>query len=43
MLLMVGKTAGELEEMGKSGRKLIEEHYSAAEMAAQLMTVYEQF
>lgn len=43
MLLMLDKTAGELEEMGKSGRRLIEEHYSAAEMAAQLMTVYEQY
>lgn len=41
MLSMLDKTAKELEEMGKSGRKLIEERYSATKMAAQLMTVYE--
>lgn len=42
ILLMLGKTADELEEMGKYGRRLIEGNYSAAKMAAQLMDVYEQ-
>ena len=42
MLMMLGKTADELKEMGKNGRKLIEENYSAAKMAELLMAVYEQ-
>ena len=40
ILLMLDKTADELEEMGRSGRKLIEEHYSAAKMAEELMKIY---
>ena len=42
ILMMLDKTADELKEMGQKGRKLIEENYSAAKMAEQLMAVYEQ-
>ena len=42
MLLMLDKTPEELELMGRAGRQLIEENYSARKMADQLMEVYEQ-
>lgn len=41
VLRMTDKTAKELKEMGIQGRKLIEENYSAAKMAEQLMNIYE--
>ena len=43
MLLMLNKTSTDLEQMGRAGRKLIEENYSANMMAEQLMNVYEQY
>ena len=42
MLKMMGKEAEELEEMGRRGRKLIEEKYSAESMAEGLMEVYDE-
>ena len=42
MLKMMGKEAEELEEMGRRGRKLIEEQYSAKSMADGLMEVYDE-
>lgn len=40
MAKMMDKTPGELETMGRAGRKLIEDNYSARKMAAELMTIY---
>ena len=40
MAKMMDKTPGELETMGRAGRKLIEDNYSARKMAEQLMKVY---
>ena len=40
MLSMMEKTPEELERMGRNGRRLIEHHYSARRMAAELMKVY---
>ena len=40
MLMMLDKSAEELEQMGRAGRKLIEDNYSARKMAEQLMKVY---
>lgn len=37
---MMEKTPEELEAMGRAGRKLIEENYSARKMAEELMRVY---
>lgn len=42
ILAMLNKTPNELSEMGHSGRKLVEQNYSACKMAEQLMEVYEQ-
>ena len=42
MLMMLDKSAEELEQMGRAGRKLIEDNYSARKMAAELMTIYQQ-
>jgi len=42
MLSMLNKTADELEKMGKSGRRLVEEHYSASKMAEDLMEIYQR-
>lgn len=38
---MLRKTPEELEQMGRKGRQLIEENYTARNMAEQLMNVYE--
>ena len=43
MLCMLEKTSKELETMGRTGRKLIEEKYSANSMAEQLIKIYERF
>ena len=40
ILMMIGKTPAELECMGRAGRQLIENNYSAQKMAEQLMKVY---
>ena len=40
ILMMIGKTPAELECMGRAGRQLIENNYSAKKMAEQLMKVY---
>jgi len=39
MLYMLDQTPEELERMGRAGRKLIEDNYSARQMAEQLMEV----
>lgn len=36
----IDKSETELEEMGRNGRRLIEEHYSTTNMAQQMMQVY---
>lgn len=41
MLKMMEKSPEELESMGREGRKLIEENYSATSMAEGLMHIYE--
>ena len=40
MLMMLKKSAEELEQMGREGRRLIEENYTARRMAEQLMEIY---
>ena len=40
MARMMEKTPWELEVMGRAGRKLIEDNYSARKMAVELMTIY---
>lgn len=42
MCKMLDKSAEELERMGRKGRELIEDHYSAKTMAEQLFKVYEK-
>ena len=42
MLSMMEKTPEELECMGRNGRRLIEENYSARKMAEQLMDIYQR-
>ncbi len=40
LLTMLEKSTEELEQMGREGRRLIEENYSARKMAEELMEVY---
>ena len=42
MVKMMKKTPEELENMGRDGRKLIEENYSARQMAEELMRIYQR-
>lgn len=42
ILQMMSLDSSQLEEMGRSGRKLIEEKYSAKAMADALMEIYNQ-
>ena len=41
LLTMLNKSAEELEQMGREGRRLIEENYSARKMAEELMDIYQ--
>lgn len=43
LLRMLRKSPEELEQMGRRGRRLIEENYTARNMAEQLINIYESY